>query len=248
MAMKNSMTLFITAALVILIVSYNNCAEKKLELNNSSLSIGGISTIAFDGDSLSVSGANLNDVTRVDLKGGDKTIPLYIQSKAENQLLAKSNSSLELASGLYHLVINRSGSETVIPMEVTVTSDSKFTPINPSEIGQVPLVGGTTKEFALPASIPTDAKEVLIYAWVKSGSVSPSAAFNYHIFTREGATQYGQYLYASTYQQNAISYNSDNFWLPVTSERIVGVTLAGTNGNFTAGGNLSGSIVVIGYR
>lgn len=139
--------------------------------------------------------------------------------------------------------------ESVAPIQVSVASNGKFTPINPMiDLGTGPIVGGTSKQFSLPSEVPASAKEVLVYAVTRTGSVSPNASYYFHIYTKDGATKYGKYLYGSSYAQNAVSYNSGNFWLPITADRLVNITLGGTTADLSAGNNLNTTLSVIGYR
>lgn len=236
-----------------LIITFNNCAEKKLDIENVSNSsnsqqsiYGGISAVGIQDDLVTLKGTELDSITSVNLKGGDKVVNLSIQTKTSSQLVARASSILELASGLYNIVVKRAEAETVAPIQVNVSSNAKFTSLPMTRLGSVPNVGGTTKEFAIPSSVPNSAKEVLVHAYAVTGSVNITQGFHYQIYTKEGATRYPFYLYVSTYSQNALSYNSDNFWLPITSDRLIGITLTDSNNSFND--NLAGAVAVIGYR
>ncbi len=247
---QNSLIFLLAIAVIF---SFNNCTEKPLD--KSSLSsqaplptpnIAGVSTVNVEQDLVTVQGSNLDKVTSIGIKGGDKTVGLSIQTKSANMLVAKASSALELAAGIYNLIINRANAETIAPIQVTVASSPKFTSIDKALLGGLPTVGGTTKVFSLPSSVPANAKEVLVYAFVGSGSVGTTNTAHMQISTQEGSTKYHNLLFLHTYSQNAISYNSSNMWLPVTSNRQVAATLTDTNVSF--GDNLYGWAYVIGYR
>ncbi|MCD4735956.1 MAG: hypothetical protein K8R53_07930 [Bacteroidales bacterium] len=114
-----------------------------------------------------------------------------------------------------------------------------------TQIGELPLNPLGTVQWPIPPEVPQDAKEVLVYVYIKTGAANPSADIEFKIFTQEGPTEYAQYFFASGFaNQNAISYNSENIWLPITSNREIKVTsylhpLTGYNGS---------AVNVIGYR
>jgi len=125
------------------------------------------------------------------------------------------------------------------------SAEVKWTPTPKILLGSLPANLLTTVVFPIPASIPTTAKEVLVYAYIRTGYNAPGEAdIEFMIYTEESGVRYAHYLFAHWYPQNAWSYNSGTFWLPITSAREIRVTSSGT----AAPGNWVGQIFIIGYR
>ena len=76
--------------------------------------------------------------------------------------------------------------------------------------------GGVPSSYQIPREIADDASWVQVFAWIFSGNSPPSVQRIYR-FTSEWRPYepIHYYLYSYGYPQGAISYNSDNFWLPV---------------------------------
>jgi hypothetical protein len=130
------------------------------------------------------------------------------------------------------------------------SAEVRWTPTPKIPLGSLPANPIGTVVFPIPASIPTTAKEVLVYAYIRTGYNYSSSLreddIEFKIYTEESGVQYAHYLFAHWYPQNAWSYNSGTFWLPITSAREIRVTSTGTappdNGNYV------GEIFIIGYR
>ncbi len=120
----------------------------------------------------------------------------------------------------------------------------KWNPLGKVLLGSLPLNAITTTSYNLPASVPLDAKEVLVYVYARTGGYNPDADLELRIYTKEGTKEYSYYFFIHGYNQNAWSYNSDNFWLPVTADRKVYVQSVGT----AITGNRAGAIYILGYR
>ncbi len=133
-------------------------------------------------------------------------------------------------------IITRKRGETVTGV--------KWVPLPKTLLGTLPLNTITTVSYNLPASVPPDAVEVLVYLYARTGDLNPDADLELRVYTREGTTEYSKYFFIHGYTQNAWSYNSDNFWLPVTSDRKIYVQSIGT----AMTGNRWGEIFIIGYR
>ncbi len=115
---------------------------------------------------------------------------------------------------------------------------------DPVVIGDLPLLSRQVTAFEFPAELPAIAREVLIYVKIFSGNNGPSLANDFVLYTQEGDKKYAQLLHWSRYPQDAVGFNSENLWFPVTGERKIYVRLDGTPGNR----NSSGKIHVLGYR
>ncbi len=119
--------------------------------------------------------------------------------------------------------------------------EPKWTPLDKS-IGQLPS-SASTQSYDMPSDVPGDATEVLIYVQSYSGGASQVTA-KYDIYTQEGSTKYLKRHYLRCYYQSAISYSSDNFWLPVTSDRKIHVSLDLNIGTVNRGAAMR----ILGYR
>ncbi len=133
-------------------------------------------------------------------------------------------------------IITRKRGETVTGV--------KWTPLGKLLLGSLPLNAITTTSYNLPASVPLDAKEVLIYVYTMTGANNPDRDLELRIYTKEGTIEYSYYFFIHGFNQSAWSYNSDNFWLPVTTDRKVYVQSVGS----AMTGNRAGAIYILGYR
>ena len=92
--------------------------------------------------------------------------------------------------------------------------------------------------------IPTSAREVLIYATVKSGWVeTDSHPTDVEFSTRKGGNRYEKYLRLDAYRRDAINTNSDNMWFPMPPDRTLFVYLPGV-----FNGDVAVDVSAIGYR
>ena len=67
------------------------------------------------------------------------------------------------------------------------------------------------------AGVPGSAKEVLIYITLQTGyNTDRNDDLEVAVWTTDGVLEYKKYLYGRMYQQDALSYNSENMWFPVT--------------------------------
>lgn len=133
-------------------------------------------------------------------------------------------------------------------LSAALAAQARWTPIDPGvSIGSLPN-SGTTVAYDLPAAVPANATEVLVYARCHTGSTSPAGGreYRFHTVDETDATKlYAKYLYAYAYGQDAVPYSSANMWLPVTAQRKIHVTR-------TVGGTISGSfstdVRILGWR
>lgn len=120
-----------------------------------------------------------------------------------------------------------------------------------------PHVATTTTYLAesyshdVPNSIPLTAKEILVFAWIAKGSNSPAsndAPVHVSIYTQDSSQSYIQKLVITNNRQavtsgnQAWTFNSDNMWFPLTSERKIHVTLPSILEGAQSG------MEIIGYR
>ena len=111
-------------------------------------------------------------------------------------------------------------------------------------LGTINMLSTSTQSFTIPASVPTTAKEVLVYVYVSKGH-STSRFAQMKIYTEASSTrQFVKYLPIQTYPQNAISTVSENMWFPLTTNRRIYISLSAT----LTGSNLVGYVNIIGYR
>ncbi len=130
--------------------------------------------------------------------------------------------------------------------------NAKWTPINPVYGGPLcwPNAAGQCNPGVISTSIPSayipiTAKEVLVYVWISRGSNGGGGGlYDFQIYTQEGSTRYTQKIKVSDNNNNGASVtNSDNLWLPVTSDFRIYVSSPSTlNGNFNTG------VEFLGYR
>lgn len=111
-------------------------------------------------------------------------------------------------------------------------AEKRFTPLD-VELGELSRTHGRSSSYELPSEVPASAREVLVHAWVRSGwSGTPGASRYYEISTAEGSRTLGHFfLRFSTYRQDAVAFNSETMWLPVSEDRTVRARLAGDGAN-----------------
>lgn len=110
-------------------------------------------------------------------------------------------------------------------------------------LGQIILTKGEVHDFALPEDLPKDTREVLLFVHVNIGWSKPNRPNFLKLFTQVDGRHYSHYLAFHTFEQNAISSNSDNVWLPMGTDRKVYVDVLS---KCEHGGG--GSVCLIGYR
>lgn len=113
----------------------------------------------------------------------------------------------------------------------------------PIDITLGPFKYSPKLEYTIPKEIPDNAKKVLIYVTFESGQSSRDIFPNITILSaaKDGKI-HKNYLNTHTYNQNAWSYNSDNFWIPMPKDKKIIVTQAK---EYT--GNAGGVIRIIRY-
>ena len=121
---------------------------------------------------------------------------------------------------------------------------SKWSPIDPVAVGNLPVTTNATVAFDIPAVIPNGANEILVYVAFYSGSNGPSKPANFDIYTQEENDKYTNIFYWYQYPNNGVSFNSDNMWFPLTRERKIYVSLRGT----PIESNTGSTMQIVGYR
>jgi hypothetical protein len=98
------------------------------------------------------------------------------------------------------------------------------------DLGNLPndANGSVPSSYQLPRGIAEDAAWVQVFTWIMSGNSRPSIERIYR-FTSEWRSYapVHYYLYSHGYPQAAVSYNSDNFWLPVPASGQIQVSRTG---------------------
>lgn len=162
-------------------------------------------------------------------------------------LSAGQNNSAECATIQFHLTqlnatIQRlcGGGVAPNPPAYQVEWES----ITLEQIGTINMASTFEQSFIIPSSIPTTAKEVLIYVYAFMGT-SSSRTSQMTIHTETSHTRkFKKYLPIRAYNQNAFSSVSENMWFPLTSNRRIYVSLS----TALTGTNVFGYVNVIGYR
>ena len=120
----------------------------------------------------------------------------------------------------------------------------KWHPLPKILLGALPINPLGTVIWDIPGVVPASATEIQVYVFVRTGGGNPAADIEFRIYTADNSVEYAQYLYAFGYSQNAWSYNSDTFWLPVTPDGLLRITSTGT----AQTGNTQSALYIVGYR
>lgn len=122
--------------------------------------------------------------------------------------------------------------------------DEPWTPLERISLGRMPMEVEDLEDYKIPKDIPSAAREILVYAYVRTGVSEDDGDLEFRIFTREGKREYSFYMFSHVFPQQAFSYNSQTFWLPMTSERRIYVETEGD----AEGGKRVGVLYILGYR
>ena len=92
----------------------------------------------------------------------------------------------------------------------------KWIPIELTPMGISTLNEAGIYAFTIPSVVPPEADEVLIFATVKSGysDTQRTGPVYLALFTQIGSVEYKKYIYLESYDQKALSTNSENIWFP----------------------------------
>lgn len=121
--------------------------------------------------------------------------------------------------------------------------DRGWNPIPKLTLGSLRLDQIGTKSYSIPQQVPAGSSEVLVYAMVATGWATQGLQ-SIRIYTADGRGEYAHLLHAVGYDQRAWGYNSDTFWLPLTSGRQIHATSSGT----PISGSQYSEVSVLGYR
>lgn len=113
-----------------------------------------------------------------------------------------------------------------------------------ADLGSLP--SGRPEEIAkdIPISIPNEAQEILIYAYVTTSYVR-GGRHNFKISVQlSESKEVAFYLYSIANTQQEWSYNSDNFWLPMPTNRKIFLKTMGS----PLFGSWESRVKIIAYR
>ena len=87
------------------------------------------------------------------------------------------------------------------------------------DLGPLPDGSGSRLLRPIPATVPAQAREILVYVQIGTGYVE-GGLHRFRIATRlDDSREAVFYLYAVGQAQQGWAYNSDNFWLPMPANR-----------------------------
>ena len=119
-----------------------------------------------------------------------------------------------------------------------------YYPLQIKLLGKLPYTQGQ-KKYNLPSSIPQDAKKVLLFATSHSKyNPGHNLVAKYMFYAKQGKYNLAKYMSIYLFAHLHTTSNSQNIWLPVTTERAVRVKYTGPK----AKGHLFGKLYVIGYK
>ena len=119
-----------------------------------------------------------------------------------------------------------------------------WTSVTMTHIGGSSFRSAHTVSYLIPSTIPSTAKEVLVYGYFRSGISSPfDRTSHFKIYTETNGKRYEQYISLFSYPGNAWNTNSDNLWFPMPRNRRIYMHIPNVHG-----GHIYGSLYVIGYR
>ena len=123
-------------------------------------------------------------------------------------------------------------------------SHIEWTSMKKTFVGKIDTTTAKVQTFKLPDTIPSKAREVLIYAYIKSGWVIVSGECDAKFFTMKNPrTRFEQYLRIVYHRQGAHTVTVDNMWFPLTKDRSLHVSLC-----HALTGVIEGYAFAIGYR
>ncbi len=119
-----------------------------------------------------------------------------------------------------------------------------WTSVDLTNIGSTNFHSRGTLSFEIPALIPDDAIEVLIYAYFFAATSSGTTESHFKIYTEgDDGEEYAKYIALLIGNRSYHYVNTDNLWFPMTSGRRVFLNVP-----HALSGNIYGYLYVIGYR
>jgi len=120
---------------------------------------------------------------------------------------------------------------------------AKYHPVN-LDLGSLPVGETEQLTYPIPKSIPDTAREILVYVSIATNYVK-GGAHDFKIFVNADANEENAfYLHAFAFAQQAWSYNSENAWLPMPTDR----TLRAQSDGKPLFGSWNSQVWIIAYR
>ncbi len=118
-----------------------------------------------------------------------------------------------------------------------------WTSVDLTQIGSTNFRSTGTLSFEIPALIPDDAIEVLLYVYFYAHNSGGSAS-HFKIYTEEDdGKEYAKYMTLRTGSRSYYDVNTDNLWFPMTSSRRVFLNVPNAHS-----GSIGAQLFVTGYR
>jgi hypothetical protein len=111
-------------------------------------------------------------------------------------------------------------------------------------LGELPNGGGKRETRRIPALVPDQAREILVYVQVATGYVKGGPHRFRLAVQAQGDREAAFYLYAVGQPQTGWAYNSDNVWLPMPKNREL---ILQTEGE-PFFGDWNSDVRIVGYR
>jgi len=111
-------------------------------------------------------------------------------------------------------------------------------------LGELPNGGGKRETRRIPALVPDQAQEILVYVQIATGYVKGGPHRFRLAVQAQGDREAGFYLYAVGQPQPSWAYNSDNVWLPMPKNRELILQAEGE----PFFGDWNSDVRIIGYR
>lgn len=150
----------------------------------------------------------------------------------------------ELQNQINEVILNYvSKAQLVTDLREAFVTAAQYHPVDLT-LGPLPVNGAETLTYTIAETIPSTAREILVYAYVATNYVKGGER-DFKIFVRiDEQRENAFYLHAFAFAQQAWAYNSENAWLPMPADRTLRVQADGE----TLFGNWNSSLRIIAYR